>query len=138
MSNLAHAMEIAGQAHAGQTDKAGGPYVGHLDRVAGAVDTLDEKIVAYLHDLLEKGDGWTAARLERAGFSPRVVSAVVALTRAQGEDEAQFVRRAAANALAATVKRADLDDNRLQAHAAGKPTDKYDRDLLLLDELRAG
>lgn len=138
MSNLAHAMEIAEQAHAGQTDKAGGPYVGHLDRVAAAVDTLDEKIVAYLHDLLEKGEGWSAASLEQAGFSPRVVAAVVALTRAEGEDEVQFVKRAACNALARPVKRADIEDNRRQAHAAGRPTDRYDRDLAVLDALRAG
>ena len=64
-----------------------------------------------------------------------MVSAVVALTRAQGEDEAQFVRRAASNELARMVKRADLEDNRRQALAAGKPTEKYDRDLVLLDEL---
>jgi len=135
MSNLAHAMEIAEQAHAGQSDKAGEPYLEHLDRVAAAVDRLDEKIVAYLHDLLEKGEGWTSARLEQSGFSPSVVSAVVALTRAQGEDEAQFVRRAASNELARMVKRADLEDNRREALAAGKPTEKYDRDLVLLDEL---
>src|SRR4051794_36028950 len=56
MTNLAHAVEIAEQAHAGQTDKAGEPYIEHLERVAASVDGLDEKIVAYLHDLLEKGE----------------------------------------------------------------------------------
>jgi (p)ppGpp synthase/HD superfamily hydrolase len=138
MSNLAHAMEIAAQAHAGQTDKAGQPYVEHLVRVADAVGSLDEKIVAYLHDLLEKGEGWTSARLEQAGFGPRIVSAVVALSRAEGEDEEHFVRRAASNELARTIKRADLEDNKRQAVAAGKSVDKYDRDLMLLDELQAG
>jgi HD domain len=133
MTNLAHAVEIAEQAHAGQTDKAGEPYVEHLERVAAAVDTLDEKIVAHLHDILEKGPGWTRDRLEQAGFSPRIVSAVVALTREKGEDEDHFVRRAASNELARAVKRADLEDNRRQAIIAGQPTVKYDRGLAILD-----
>jgi (p)ppGpp synthase/HD superfamily hydrolase len=134
MTNLAHAVEIAEHAHAGQTDKAGEPYVEHLERVAAAVDGLDEKIVAYLHDILEKGDGWTRDRLEQAGFSPRIVSAVVALTRENGEDDEHFVRRAVSHELARAVKRADLEDNRRQALIAGKPTDKYDRGLALLAE----
>ena len=133
MTNLAHAVEIAEQAHAGQTDKAGEPYVEHLERVAAGVDSLDEKIVAYLHDVLEKGDGWTRERLEQSGFSPRIVSAVVALTRESGEDEDHFVQRAAANDLARPVKRADLEDNRRQAVRSGKPTERYDSELALLD-----
>jgi (p)ppGpp synthase/HD superfamily hydrolase len=132
MTNLAHALETAEQAHAGQTDKTG-PYIEHLQRVAADVETLDEKIVAYLHDVLEKGEGWTRERLEAEGFGPRIISAVVALTRVNGEDEGQFVRRAAANDLARSVKRADLEDNRRQAISVGKPTQKYDDDLVLLD-----
>ena len=133
MTNLAHAVEIAEQAHSGHTDKAGEPYIEHIERVAAGVDSLDEKIVAYLHDVLEKGPGWTRDRLEQAGFSPRIVSAVVALTRESGEDEDRFVRRAAANDLARAVKRADLEDNRRQALISGKSTDRYDSELALLD-----
>ena len=51
----------------------------------------------------------------------------------EGEDEGEFVRRAAANDLARPVKRADLEDNRRQAIAAGGPTRKYDEGLALLD-----
>jgi (p)ppGpp synthase/HD superfamily hydrolase len=138
MTNLAHAVEIAERAHAGQTDKAGEPYVEHLEHVAAGVDSLDEKVVAWLHDVLEKGEGWTRERLEQAGFSPRIVSAVVALTREEGEDEDHFVLRAAANELARPVKRADLEDNRRQALLTGRPTDRYDRDLALLDAERRG
>jgi (p)ppGpp synthase/HD superfamily hydrolase len=133
MTHLAHALEIAEQVHAGQVDKTGQPYIEHLQRVAADVETLDEKIVAYLHDVLEKGEGWTRERLEAEGFGPRITSAVVALTREDGEDEGHFVRRAAANDLARPVKRADLEDNRRQAISAGKSTQKYDDDLVLLD-----
>jgi (p)ppGpp synthase/HD superfamily hydrolase len=135
MSNLEHALEIAEQAHAGQADKTGEPYLEHLQRVAADVETLDEKVVAYLHDLLEKGEGWSRDRLEAEGFSPRIVSAVEALTRQRDEDEGHFVRRAAANELARAVKRADLEDNRRQAISSGKSTQRYEEDLAILDSL---
>ena len=126
-------MEVATAAHAGQKDKTGHPYLEHLERVAAAVDTLDEKIVAYLHDVIEKGPGWTRSRLEAEGFSPAIVSAVDALTHGEGEDDEAFVRRAASNRLARNVKRADLQDNLRQAEIARLPTGKYRRGLEILD-----
>jgi (p)ppGpp synthase/HD superfamily hydrolase len=138
MSHLERALEIATAAHDGQKDKAGRPYLEHLLRVAEAVDTLDEKIVAYLHDVVEKGRGWTRARLEADGFSPVITSAVDALTRRDGEDDDTFVRRAAANRLARAVKRADLEDNLQQAHAAGLPSQRYRRGLDMLEREFSG
>ena len=88
-------------------------------------NTLDEKVVAYLHDVIEKGQGWTRARLEAEGFSPPILSAVDALTRREEEDDDTFVRRAASNRLARPVKLADLQDNLRQAQAAGLPSEKY-------------
>jgi (p)ppGpp synthase/HD superfamily hydrolase len=134
MTHLAHAIEIAAEAHQGQTDKTGRPYFEHCRRVAEAVGTIDEKIVAYLHDVVEKGSGWSFAKLEAAGLSPAVVAAVYALTKDEGEDDCDFVRRAAANPLARPVKKADLEDNRRQAIAAGMPTGKYDEGLAILRE----
>ena len=40
-------------AHEGQTDKAGAPYYLHPFAVADKVEREDEKIVAYLHDVVE-------------------------------------------------------------------------------------
>jgi (p)ppGpp synthase/HD superfamily hydrolase len=133
MSHLERALEIATAAHDGQKDKAGRPYLEHLLGVAEAVDTLDEKIVAYLHDVVEKG-GWTRGRLEAEGFSPAIVSAVDALTRRDGEEDGAFVRRAAANRLARPAKLADLEDNLRQAQAAGLPSQKYRHGLDILAE----
>ncbi|MDW6023614.1 HD domain-containing protein [Mesorhizobium sp. BAC0120] len=133
MSNLSNAVDIAAQAHDGQIDKLGEPYFEHCRRVAEAVETLDEKIVAYLHDVIEKGAGWNRLRLrQEAGFSPVVISAVDALTRRAGEGDDDFVRRAASNPLARNVKRADLLDNRRQAIAAGRSSAKYDEGLAVL------
>ncbi|MDX8520867.1 HD domain-containing protein [Mesorhizobium dulcispinae] len=132
---LYQAAKIAEEAHRGQKDKTGRPYIEHLRRVADAVETLDEKTVAYLHDVVEKGEGWTLDRLDAAGFGFPVVAAVDALTRRMDESEQGFIYRAASNELALPVKAADLRDNLWQAHQAGVSPVKYEIGLRLLDEL---
>ncbi|TPN81975.1 HD domain-containing protein [Mesorhizobium sp. CU2] len=134
---LHEAARIAEDAHRGQTDKTGQPYIEHLRRVADAVETLDEKTVAYLHDVIEKGEGWTLARLEAAGFGFAVVAAVDALTRRMDESEEGFICRAVSNELAGPVKAADLRDNLWQAHQAGLAPQKYETGLVILDHLNA-
>ena len=135
MNPLIRAREIAVQAHQGQRDKAEHPYFDHCRRVAEGVCTDEEKTVAYLHDVLEKGPGWTQERLRQEGFSARVVEAVVALTRKPEEDENDFVRRAASNSLARVVKLADLKDNLAQSEQAGLDSSKYVGGLQLFEEL---
>ena len=132
---LHQAAKIAEQAHRGQQDKTGRPYIEHLRRVADAVETLDGKTVAYLHDVIEKGDGWTLERLRGAGFGQPVVAAVDALTRRMDEGEEGFLCRAASNELALPVKIADLRDNLWQAHQAGVAPEKYEAGLAILDHL---
>ena len=134
MSQLERAVEIAEAAHRGQVEKNGTPYIEHCHRVARAVETRDEKIVAYLHDTLEKGHGWSPERLLEAGFSRSVVSAVEALTKRAGETERGFVERAASNKLARTVKVADLKDNLQQARQTGASTERYEEAIRILKE----
>jgi len=50
---LEKAIQIALEAHKGQTDKAGAPYLLHLIRVMNAGQTENEKICGILHDLVE-------------------------------------------------------------------------------------
>lgn len=138
MQNTLHldqAIQIATEAHDGQTDKTGAPFFDHCRRVASSVSGEEEKIVAYLHDVLEKSSGWTQDRLKEEGFSPRVIAAVDALTRRLGEEDEAFVRRGASNALARPVKHADLEDNLAQAEQIGADTTKYDEGLALLLQL---
>ncbi|TPI14117.1 HD domain-containing protein [Mesorhizobium sp. B4-1-3] len=134
---LHRAAKIAEHAHSGQNDKTGRPYIEHLRRVADAVETLDEKTVAYLHDVIEKGEGWTLERLEQAGFSSSVVAAVDALTTRMDESEQGFICRAASNPLARSVKEADLKDNLWQAHQAGLSPARYETGLAVLHGLNA-
>ncbi|ARO34046.1 metal-dependent phosphohydrolase HD domain-containing protein (plasmid) [Rhizobium sp. NXC14] len=136
MQHLDHAMQIAIEAHEGQVDKTGRPFFEHCQRVALLVSGEEARTVAYLHDVAEKGSGWTLDRLREDGFPPAIISAVDALTRRSEETDDEFVRRAASNPLALPVKQADLEDNLRQAEQAGEKTEKYQRGLDLLHDIR--
>jgi len=110
MANLETALCIAAKAHAGQTDKAGEPYILHPIRVMLGVASIEEKIAALLHDTVEDTD-ITFNDLDAAGFSRDIVDAVRALTKTDGESRLAAARRAAANRIARQVKLADVTDN---------------------------
>jgi hypothetical protein len=134
---LQHAKQVAIQAHDGQSDKLGSPYIRHCERVAAAVSTNDEKVVAYLHDVVEKGAGWTLDRLKEDGFPSRIVEAVDALTGRPNEDDREFVERAWSNPLARPVKESDLRDNLQQAERGSEETAKYQQGLETFRELQS-
>lgn len=75
-----------------------------------ALDTMEERITALLHDVVEDC-GWSLDQLRAEGFSAAVVGAVDPVTRRPGEDYEAFVLRAAANPIGRRVKLADLRDN---------------------------
>jgi len=106
----AAAKKLATQAHQGQLDKAGMPYIQHPARVAAAFpDRLDLQTIAWLHDVVEDTDV-TLNNLHRL-FPSYVVMAVDALTHRKGEDRELYYRRVRANERARLVKHADIDDN---------------------------
>lgn len=107
---IERAIAIALQAHAGQTDKGGQPYILHPLRVMMAAATPDERVVAVLHDVVEDSD-WTLPRLMNAGLTPVQAAALDAVTRRAGESYETFVARAGADALGRRVKMLDLRDN---------------------------
>jgi len=131
------ARRVSSEAHQGQTDKMGQPYVNHCARVADRVQDAKEKTVAFLHDIVEKCDGWDFDRLRQLGFSNEVVEAVDALTHRQAETDDQFVVRAVENKLACPVKIADLQDNLWQANSVGSDPAKYKRGLELVAMMQA-
>ena len=104
------ALQIAIRAHKGQKDKAGHDYILHPIRVSERCDDPRAKIVALLHDTIEDTDV-TADYLREEGFTEEIVEAVLAVTRREGEEYDDYVRRAAQNELGRMVKRADLEDN---------------------------
>jgi (p)ppGpp synthase/HD superfamily hydrolase len=111
MISLERAIALAAQAHEGQTDKAGAPYILHPLRVMLAQRTDAARVVAVFHDVCEDCDGWSFDRLPGEGFTPDLIEALRSVTKVEGEDYMDFVRRAAANPIGRTVKMADLQDN---------------------------
>ncbi len=126
MNHLQLAMDLAAKHHAGQQDKSGAPYVEHLRRVAERLVSDDQRVVAWLHDIIEDTP-MTAADLAAAGFPDLIVEGVVALTRRDGETYDDFIRRAAAHPLARQVKLADLSDNMDEERVRLLSTDQLER-----------
>jgi GTP pyrophosphokinase len=109
-NDLERAIEIAVEAYAGQTDKAGATYIRHPLRLMERMDSEIERVVAVLHDVVEDSE-YTLAEIEQE-FDGEVRAAVDALTKRDGEDYLDdFIPRAAENDIARTVKRADIEDN---------------------------
>ena len=120
---VTEAQEVATQAHQGQVDKNGSPYIGHPKRVAGHVprhaapeDLAAAQAVAWLHDVVEDTPV-TLADLARQ-FPAEVVAAVDAMTKRADEDRDAYYLRVGANRIARAVKQADLDDNTDPARTA--------------------
>jgi (p)ppGpp synthase/HD superfamily hydrolase len=138
--NLERAIRIAVEAHAGQTDKAGRPYILHPLRVMMSLETDDERIVGVLHDVVEDCPDWSVERLQSEGFDQSIIEAIKAVTkRSGGETYEEFVDRAARDTIGRRVKRADLLDN-LDASRMASVTqrdaerlDRYVRALARLD-----
>lgn len=122
MATLEKAILIAGQAHQGQKDKAGAPYILHPLRMMLQMETETEQIVAVLHDVVED-TAWTLEGLRREGFSEEVIAAVDCLTRRTDESYEAFIERARGNPIARQVKLADLADN-MDMRRIGVLTDK--------------
>ena len=107
---LERAIAIAATAHAGQVDKGGAPYILHPLKVMLRMSSLEERIVAVLHDVVEDC-GISLEDLRKEGFSEEVLSAIESVTKVPGESYEDFVERAAQNPIGRVVKLADLEEN---------------------------
>jgi len=108
---LNRAIEIAVSAHEGQLDTNNGrPYIEHPFRVMSAGQTLQEKIVGVLHDVVEDTP-WTLEQLTEEGFSKEVIDGIDAMTRRDNESYDDYLLRVQVNPLATRVKLNDLTDN---------------------------
>ena len=140
MSLLENAIAIAVEAHQGQKDKAGHPYILHPLRVMFRVESEDERTVAILHDVVEDhGDVWSVDKLRQSGFPQRILDALDCVTKRKGETYEQFVERSASNPIALRVKLADLEDNmdiRRLNDVTEKDRERLNRDLTAYRRLR--
>ena len=110
MLTLEDAILIAVQAHRGQKDKAGTPYIFHPLRLMLHMETETEMMAAVMHDVVEDSN-WTLERLRTEGFPEEVLEAVECLTRKDSESYDDFIERVRTNPVARRVKIADLEDN---------------------------
>ena len=109
---LERAIAIAAEAHAGQKDRAGAPYILHPIRLMIQMDSENAMMAAVLHDVVENSV-WTLDDLRKEEFSNEVLNAVDSLTHRdkEGEDYWDYIQRAKSDPIAIKVKLADLEDN---------------------------
>lgn len=103
---------VATAAHRGQLDKSGQPYILHPLSVMYLLYTTDEELqcIALGHDLIEDTDV-TLWQLMKLGFTPRIIEAIDALSRINGESYEMYKLRVKSNPDAVRVKLADLQHN---------------------------
>ncbi|MCH7378364.1 MULTISPECIES: HD domain-containing protein [Acinetobacter] len=110
MATLEQAIAFAAKQHSGQVDKANAPYILHPLRVMLNVPSMDHKIIAVLHDVLEDTET-SIEDLQALGFQAHIIDAIVALTKQDGESRIEAAQRTVQNPLARVVKLADITDN---------------------------
>lgn len=127
MGEVEIAHGIAAIWHGDQVDKAGQPYLRHVERVVAnllrewpaAIET--EIAAAWLHDVVEDTP-LTGHDLLEAGISRETVAVVYELTRPRGDYLGYIADLAAWGSMAAVrVKLADNEDNSDPARVAAIP-----------------
>ena len=111
------AMIIAYEAHHGQVDYNGIPYIFHPLHLAEQMDDEISCCVALLHDTAED----TSVTLEdlQREFPNEVTDAIALLTHDKSTDYFDYVRAIKENPIARKVKLADLDHNSDQSRCVG-------------------
>lgn len=110
-SALERCIRIAFDAHLGQRDKTGDPFVLHPLGVMCAVEGFESKCAAVLHDVLEDRPDIGPGDLRSNGVPERVVELVEILTRRAGETYDDYLTRVLRDPVAVRIKRADLTNN---------------------------
>lgn len=133
------AMKIAYNAHHGQMDKNGIPYIFHPIHLAEQMNDEETICTALLHDVIEDTDV-TFEELELKGFSKSILDALKLLTRDDAEPYMDYITKIKDNQIAKCVKLADLKHNsdlsRLDTvdEKAKKRCEKYKTAIKLLEE----
>ena len=103
------AMNIAYDAHHGQKDANGVPYIFHPYHIAEQMHDEITTCVALLHDVVEDTD-ITMEELAKE-FPSEVIEALKLLTHEPGDDYVEYVKRVCTNPIAKTVKIGDMTHN---------------------------
>jgi len=109
---LDKALLIATNAHHGQFDKGGAPYILHPLKVMHYLKSMDEELMcmALLHDVVEDTNT-TYVDLREAGMTERVIDALKLLTKQRGQTLSEYKEAIFSSPDAMKVKMADLRHN---------------------------
>jgi len=131
MDTYLRALDLATEAHQGQTrKKSGDPYIIHPIRVAALVGWAGRHVLmpaAILHDTVEDSSV-TLEDIDRqfGQFGPMMMSVIDHLTKRKDEDKNTYLQRCIDNPSAAVIKMADRIDN-LRDAASTIPKKKLER-----------
>lgn len=116
------AMRTAYEAHHGQMDDGGVPYVFHPFHLAEQMDDEISVCVALLHDVVED----TSVTIEdlRNEFPVEVTETVALLTHDKNDDYFEYVSQIKRNPTAKKVKLADLTHNSDESRLISSTTDE--------------
>lgn len=121
---IRRAATFATNAHEGQADKNGHPYISHPARVALYVDEMAGGsyaiAAAWLHDVIEDCNVHEVDLLN-AGFPEQVIDLVTNLTKVRGEPRSSYRQRVMSKPASLLVKIADIKDNTDPARLAQLP-----------------
>jgi len=109
VDDVIRAESLARVVHRGQVDKGGSDYIGHPERVAFRMKGDKERVVAWLHDVIEDCD--VSLENLRSQFGDVVADALDAITHRKGESWSDYLCRVKGNEIAKVVKISDLIDN---------------------------
>ena len=125
MSQYLHkAITIACDAHQGQSSINGEPYILHPLRLLIKAKSNEEKIIAVLHDVIEKSN-ISLADLKNKGFDQNIISSIESLSRRRGESYVDYIARLMKNNISVKIKLLDLADN-IKIHSENNDNGIYD------------
>ena len=117
------AIKLCFEAHAGQVDKSGLPYVHHPLHLAEQMSDEDTTVVALLHDVVED-TRYTLDDLKAMDFGPDIIEAIRVMTHDDSVPYMDYVREIARNPIARQVKLADLAHNSDLTRLDHEPTEQ--------------
>ena len=126
---LSIAIQIAVEAHAGQFDRAGKPYILHPLYILYKLRDEDEETqcIGVLHDSVEDNRKITYAYLRERGMSERVIEGVRCITKVPGETEEEYLDKVLSNVDTMKAKKEDLNHNSKLSRLKGVTEKDLDR-----------
>src|SRR6266566_1047912 len=111
---LEDVLELVIDAHYGQKDKVGDPYISHVLRVAvkmTGIDNTTSTVVALLHDIVEDTYITLDSLTNDLLLPDNIVLAVDLLTHKDTDSYEEYILKCKSDPLSKKVKIADLEDH---------------------------